>query len=429
MDQFAAMNGFPARGPTRRATLAALPALAGLQALAGCSRNTADRLSFWGMGYEGDYAPLVLAPFTAASRMPVDTQSLPWTAAHEKLLTAHAGRALPDVFMLPNSWVGEFAMIGALAPLTDPALLADLVPGAARTLRPGATAYAVPWSLAPQAQFFRRDLLAQAGYAAPPTNWADWRTMGRAIKRQRPDSYAFLMLLNWWDTLFTFIGQTGTRPLRERDTRGNFRTPAVREALAFYVSLFEEALAPRVLSTEVEDPLASFAQGFFAVYPFGPTLLQDLHRRSAELPPALWGTERMPGPHGPAAVSSTSASLAISADSRHPRAAHALLAYMTSAASELRLQRLIGNLPASRSAWSDPALGVPVLAPFAAQIATPPDDPPIIEWERLRIEVQLIAERVVRGQLTVDQGLAEMDRRADRILAQRRALVQAGRIA
>jgi multiple sugar transport system substrate-binding protein len=43
--------------------------------------------------------------------------------------------------------------------------------------------------------------------------------------------------------------------------------------------------------------------------------------------------------------------------------------------------------------------------------------------------VQLIAERMARGLMTLDAGLTEADRRADRILAKRRALVEAGRIA
>ena len=55
--------------------------------------------------------------------------------------------------------------------------------------------------------------------------------------------------------------------------------------------------------------------------------------------------------------------------------------------------------------------------------------PPVIEWERIKIEVQLIAERIVRGLLTVDQGLAAIDTRVDAILAKRRALVDAGRVA
>jgi multiple sugar transport system substrate-binding protein len=53
----------------------------------------------------------------------------------------------------------------------------------------------------------------------------------------------------------------------------------------------------------------------------------------------------------------------------------------------------------------------------------------VVEWERIQNEVQLVAERMVRGGLSIDEALAAIDTRIDRILAKRRALVEAGRIA
>lgn len=410
----------------RRAVMAGAAALA----LAGCRRpDDARSLSFWAMGYEGDYAPHLMADFARETGVSVDVQSLPWTAAHEKLLTAFAGGTLPDVLMLSNGWVAEFAMAGAIAPLPDASFAADLFPGVIGTTRYAGRDYAVPWSLAPQMQFYRRDLLADAGYDAPPTDWEGWRVMGLRLKRRRPADYAVLLYLNWWDALFTFAAQTGTPLLRDRDTRGNFATPAFRDALGFYKSLFDLGLAPRALSTEIQDPLAAFAQGLFAIYPSGPSLLLDLHRRADEIAPERWAIARMPGPGGPGRASSVSGSIAVSTQTRRPREAWALVRHLTSDASELRFQRLIGNLPARRSAWSSPQLATPLLAPFAAQIRALSQDPNIVEWERIRIEVQLIAERVVRGLTTIGQGVTEMDRRVDRLLATRRALVAAGRIA
>ena len=381
------------------------------------------------MSYEGDYSPYLMTAFTAATGIAVETQSLPWTAAHEKLLTAQAGDAFPDVLMLPNGWVGEFAMVGAIAPVADPTLLADLVPGARASVDYAGQPYAVPWLAAPHMQFYRRDLLAAAGYDAPPGDWRGWRAMGRRLKALRPDDYPFLMLLNWWDALFTFIGQTGERPLADRDTRGAFRQPGIRAALAFYVSLFREGLAPTALSTEVQDPLAAFAQGYFAVYPNGPPLLLDLHRRAELISPDLWRVVRMPGPRGPGATTSLSSAIAVSRRARDPAAAWALARHLTSAASELRFQRLIGPFPARASAWRAPQLADPRLAAFADQIRHPGSPVGIVEYERIRIDVQLVAERIVRGQLGIDDGLAEMDRQVDRILAKRRALVAGGRIA
>jgi multiple sugar transport system substrate-binding protein len=417
-------------GISRRQALATA-GLASAAALAGgaCTPRAADGLRFWAMSYEGDYAPWLTTDFTRATGVPVDVQSVPWTAAHEKLLTAQAGGSLPDVFMLPAGWIGEFAMIGGIAPVPSPALVADIVPGVLAPTRIAGRGYAVPWSVAPQVQFFRRDLLAAVGYDAPPQDWGGWRRMARALKRRRPDEFVFLMLLNWPGALMGMLFQSGAALLRDADTRGNFRTPEARAAFAFYASLYAEGLAPVALSTEVQDPLAAFGQGRYAIWPSGPTTLLDLSRRRAEIPPERWGTALLAGPQGPGPVPSIDACLCVSARTPNPARAWALVRHMTSAANELRFQHMIGSLPARQSAWRAPRLADPVIAPFAAQMRQVARVPMVVEWERIQIEVQLVAERIVRGLLTIDQGLAAIDARVDAILAKRRALVESGAIA
>lgn len=381
------------------------------------------------MSYQGDYAPHLMLDFTRDTGIAVDVQSLPWTAAHEKLLTAHAGGGLPDVLMLPNGWIGEFAMIGALAPLPSTDLLDGIFPGAVEATGSGDRRYAVPWSVAPRVQYFRRDLLAAAGWDAPAGDWDGWRRMGFALKRRRPDDYVFMMLLNWPDELLTMMTQVGGRKLRERDTRGNFNTPEGRAALRYYKSLFDDGFAPRFASTEVPDQFAAFAQGLFAIWNSGPTTLLDMRRRQSEIAPARWGTARIAGPHGPGAISVRDVSLCVAATSRRPEAAWSLVRHITSTAAELRFAQMIGSLPARMAAWPGLTFPPAVIAPFAEQAKFTADDPMIVEWEQVRDQVQIFGERAVRGLMTIAEALAALDVRVDAILAKRRSLVQAGRIA
>jgi multiple sugar transport system substrate-binding protein len=410
---------------TRRRTLGLLPALG----LAGCGGALPgpEPLRMWAMSWEGDYSPLLMPAFTARTGLPVEVQSLPTTASHEKLLIASAGGALPDVFMLFNGWVTEFATIGAIAPVPSPAIVTDMFPGILEAIRLGSLDYAVPWSVAPQVNFYRRDLLAAVGYDAPPGDWAALRTMGLTLKRRRPDDYVFLMLLNWPTALINILSQAGAVPLRDHDTRGNFQTPEAREAFAHYASFFADKLAPVALSTEVQDPVAAFAQGYFAIWPSGPTTLRDLAQRG--VPQPLWSTARCAGPHGPGRLSGQSASLCVSATTTRPAEAWALVRHLTSVESELHFQRAIGNLPARVAAWSSPQLDQPVLTAFAEQMRYPAFDPKVIEWEQIQLQIQFAAERVVRGIETIPEALAGLDTRVDRLLAKRRSLVEAGRLA
>ena len=90
--------------------------------LAGCTRRPDPRgpLEFWAMGREAEVVAELLPPFR--QRYPgieVRIQQMPWTAAHEKLLTAYAGDALPDLCQLGNTWIPEFTALDALEALDE----------------------------------------------------------------------------------------------------------------------------------------------------------------------------------------------------------------------------------------------------------------------------------------------------------------------
>jgi len=102
----------------RRQTMLALAAFAA--APLSCSRRShgANTVRFWAVGREGEYAVELLQDFLRERPdIEVDVQKLPWTAAHEKLLTAYAGDTLPDLCSLGNTWIPEFHALNALAPL------------------------------------------------------------------------------------------------------------------------------------------------------------------------------------------------------------------------------------------------------------------------------------------------------------------------
>ena len=83
-----------------------LGGLAILLLLAGCARPATQTttLRFWGMGREGEVVSELVPEFER--RHPgirVEVQQIPWSAAHEKLLTGFVGRSMPDLFQLGNT--------------------------------------------------------------------------------------------------------------------------------------------------------------------------------------------------------------------------------------------------------------------------------------------------------------------------------------
>ncbi|MCX8115012.1 MAG: extracellular solute-binding protein, partial [Burkholderiaceae bacterium] len=86
-----------ARIRRRRFLLLSAAALA-----AGCGRRAgAQALRFWAMGREGEVVAELLRDFVREHPdIRIRIEQLPWTAAHEKLLTAFAGDATPDLCQL-----------------------------------------------------------------------------------------------------------------------------------------------------------------------------------------------------------------------------------------------------------------------------------------------------------------------------------------
>jgi multiple sugar transport system substrate-binding protein len=82
---------------------------------------------------------------------------------------------------------------------------------------------------------------------------------------------------------------------------------------------------------------------------------------------------------------------------------------------------LLGDMPPRRSSWQGGALrDDPKARAFREQLEQVKPTPPVPEWERIANEMQLVAAEAIAGQLTIDQAAAEIDRRADTILAKRR---------
>src|SRR5258706_2936874 len=70
------------------------------------------------MGREGEVVQELVTEFERTHpNVHVIVQQLPWSAAHEKLLTAHVGGSTPDIGQLGNTWIPEFAALRAIEPL------------------------------------------------------------------------------------------------------------------------------------------------------------------------------------------------------------------------------------------------------------------------------------------------------------------------
>ena len=404
-------------------------------ALAACTRTVDPRttITFWAMGREGEVVAELLPDFE--KRHPdirVNLQQLPWTAVHEKLLTAYAGDALPDIAQLGNSWVAEFAALDALEPLdarvaASPAIEpSDYFEGIWDTNVIQGALLGVPWYVDTRLLFYRRDLLTAAGFAQPPRDWAEWQRAMAAIKQKAgPDKYAILLPLDEFGPLLSLAIQQDDPLLRDNDTRGNFESPGFRAAFEFYTAMFRDGLAPRMSDTQISNVWNEFDNGFFVFYLNGPWNIGEFRRR---LPPgsdAKWTTMPLPGPRGEGASVAGGTSLVLFRGGARHDAAWKLVEYLSEPAVQLRFHALTGDLPPRRSTWNDASLAndEPSRA-FLTQLERVKPTPKVAEWERIVIEMQRAAERVARGGADTDATLRALDAEVDAILEKRRWIIE-----
>jgi len=414
----------------------------GLAALAaaplGCTRrsHSANVVRFWAVGREGEYAVDLLQDFLRERPdIQVDVQKLPWTAAHEKLLTAYAGETLPDLCSLGNTWIPEFTALNALTPLDQLAsasrdiALADYFPGILDSNRVEGPLFGIPWYVDTNVLYYRRDLLQRAGFAAPPTTWDEWLQMLGAIKELvGADRYSILLPLNEFWPLVTLALQQPADLLRDNGRYGNFRSPEFRRTLDFYVSIFRRGWAPKMTNTQVSNVWDEFGRGMFSFYISGPWNIAEFKKRMpADLRDA-WMTAPMPGPNGPGVSSAGGASLVIFSASQAKPATWALMEYLSRSPVQQRFYELTGNMPPRRSTWQSSTLASsPYAKAFHAQLDRVRSPPKVPEWERIAQEMRLAAERAIQGVATVDEACVALDRKTDEILEKRRWMMDQDR--
>ena len=403
----------------------------------GCSRADArgdqGELRVWAFGAEGEALAPIAREFEQANPgAHVRVQAIPWTAAHEKLLTAFVGGALPDVAQLGNTWIPEFAALDALQPLDslvarDSGLVprSDYFPGVLATNVVDDVLFGVPWYVDTRVMFYRSDLMRAAGITSMPTTWAALRQALIQVKKvQPPGGFPLLLPLNEWTQPVIFGLQAGSPLLSDHGTRGAFRDPSFRRGFEFYLSLFRDSLAPALASTQISSVYQEFAAGRVAMYITGPWNVGEFKKRLPDSLQRAWMTAPMPGPDSAGVSLAGGSSIVIMRTSAKKALAWAFVTFMSNPARQARFYEKTGDLPARRSAWSAPALARdPYLTAFRVQLGRVVPTPPVPESELIMNLVAQAGERAARNRQTIDQALASLNAEVDDVLEKRRWLM------
>lgn len=396
--------------------------------------NGQSQLTFWAMGAEGEQIKQLVPEFEKLHpEIKIKIQSIPWGAAHEKLLTAVAGNTMPDVCQLGNTWIPEFQAIGSIYNLqsfiekSTEIEEKQFFEGVWKTNVIDDKVYGIPWYVDTRVFFYRKDVLNGIGYSTAPQTWGEWLEISRKIvTRAGSDSkkYAcyFSLIANDGYVPVMLIMANGGRFLKDNNQYAAFDDPATREALNFYLAFFKENLASRSM-TEFTNLYQGFAQQDFSMMVHGPWVANELRKRHTELD-NLWATAPMPMKKSRASLAG-GASLVIFKNTKNPDAAWKWIEFLSMKETQVEFFRMTSDLPARLSAWEEPELiNDEVASTFYQQLQAVEPTPQIAEWEQIYVKLQEHLEAVIHDKMNLDEMIEKLNREVDHTLEKRRWLIK-----
>lgn len=380
----------------------------------GSSGNASSAtLNVWGMGTEGDNLKTLATSFMQQNPgIHINIQSIPWSNAHAKLLTAVAGQQTPDVAEMGTTWMAEFAKTGALDTPPSSISSSQFFQSAWNTAVSNGTAYGVPWYVDTRVLFYRTDIAQKAGITSPPQNWDQLLADARAMQQKGGAKYGISLQSNDWEEFLPFVWQDGGKVYD--NGQFNFNSPQVVQALSYYQTFFKEGLTP---TTEPPgfDVSQGFIQGSLPMFISGPWEMGLIQQNGGAAMNGKWAVAPVPQK-----VSNTSfvggSDLVVFKNSPNRAAAWKFVQYLIDPSVQAKWYSVVGDLPAVQSAWnSGPLASDKNLAVFHTQLSNTIGPPAITNWEQIANVVDNDMQQVNLGKTTPQQAALDMQQKATSI--------------
>ena len=366
-----------------------------------------------------------LASFKAEHGYDVELRQSPWGTAFQKVLTAAASGTLPDVTMMGQVMTPVLASRGAFLPIGDrlanwpdtdkfyPAMLKDGTYGG--------KSYALPVYADVRTSVYRSDLLEKVGVGADrmPVTWDDFKGLARKLSKKNggpldapffPNQDTSVGLMQTYSQLLYQAGGS----FFDAKGKSSLGSPAGIEALDYLVSFFSEGLAnPNLIYRGTgARPLV---QGSAAMALSG--VFDDQNAVQNDPKVEKYITAGLPLKKNAGASPTTIAWIAkfgISANTKDPDGAWALLSYLTSKANSEKFAEYWGALPARSDLTTAPFLKSisPEFVEATKYADALPTSPNLVQ---IQSEINIAMQGAIRQSGGSAKILADLDARIDKI--------------
>ena len=296
--------------------------------------------------------------FEELHNVKVEVTTYPYLELQDKLLLAAASDAAPDVLLLDQIWVAQYAGAGYVDPIDDRMAGADIkaedyFPGAWNSAFVGGKQYGVPFDVGVWAvMYYNKDLFTAAGLDPenPPTTWEELNAAAAELTNA-PDQYGIATWVGGgdapnclWDA-WTFSG--GGEVIDPGTNLTGLGEPEGVAALEQYKKTLEYGPEGAV-GRDVEDGFALFTSGKAAIMFYGEWGQDTI---AARAPDMNYGVALLPVPEGGTSVGCFGGfNLGISSKSQLKDLAWELLQYSSGVEKQKEITMLT---PANRQAATE----------------------------------------------------------------------------
>lgn len=381
--------------------------------------ETAEEISFWYMGDGNEQVQPVLDDFTEETGIHVNVQSIPWSSAHDRLLTAVASGEGPDVVQLGTTWMSEFVDAGALEDITEYTESVEALnpenffEGNVNTTEFDNSYYAIPWYTETRALYYREDLLSEVGYDEAPQTWEELKDAADQLADRGDNYYGFNVDGADQSFHFMFARQNGAELLSENEDP-LFTESEFSETIEYLNSFVVDGASPaQDLGLDISQTFGG--EGYVPMFISGPWMISIINESAPDIE-GQWATAPLPeGPENN--LSNTGgANLAVWNGSENVDEAIQLIEFISLPENQLTFFETSSSLPATMSAWEDEALSGDHIETFGTQLENSEHMPLLPEWEQVAQTFLSYWEQISVGGSDIQDALDSFNQEAANIL-------------
>lgn len=376
------------------------------------TEGAVEELSVWIMGDGNEQAQNIFDAYTDETGIDINLQSIPWSAAHDRLLTAVASGEGPDVIQMGSTYMAEFSDAGALADITEyveanDALSPDnFFEGNINTTEIDGKYYAVPWYTETRALYYRTDLLDEVGYPEGPSTWDELYDSSIELSDRGDNVYGFDINFQEPTFGFMFARQNGSELITE-DKQAVLNEPEFVEAIDYLKQFVENDASPSEnLGLELSQTFGG--EGVVPMFISGPWSMTNIENETTDID-GKWSIRTLP--EGPVNNMSNTggANLAVWSSSNHVEEAVDLIEHMTSTESLLMYYENTSSLPARIETWEEEPFQGELISVFGEQLENSEHMPVIEEWDAIAQSYLSTFESIMIGGADTQEALDNLN--------------------